>query len=144
MFNFFKGWRRKLGCVALAIAALVTVSWVSSLRTRTTGWFRTDYAFYRFQNSNSSFIAFIDVNDPESEFSPYLPTYSWSHSEHQLGEATSPPWPAIGFEHGRFWIAHWMIAVPLTVLAGYLILWRPRTKPKVDPSSSAQSPIPNP
>ena len=70
MREFFHGWRRKLGCVLLVMAAVLTRKW----------------------------------------------------GRHPICIETPTGW-----EMSESWVfQHWQIAIALTLLSAYLILWKPR------------------
>jgi hypothetical protein len=131
MREFFKGWRRKAGCVTLVMALALGGLWVRSF---------SDYDFFLFpvlgrQNLCSTSAGrvtwwSIPITDPTE--------VEWRH-----GSAMAGTHGAIGFylmtstdgmdsdqrAQLRLWTApHSFLVVPLTLLSAYLILWKPRPK----------------
>ncbi|MBS0201250.1 MAG: hypothetical protein JSS49_00015 [Planctomycetes bacterium] len=92
MREFFKGWRRKVGCVALVVASLFMI-WIN------------DPAIVGFS------IAVTDVSLFEDR-----------HAESHDYNVEIPNWSTI---------------IILSLLSAYLILWRPRKKPKPGSATNA-------
>lgn len=137
MLVFFKGWRRKAGCVALAMALAFMAGWLRSQfvfdsfhirRAGTMNWFgieskRQTLCFSWVQDNSGSEITmpFWMTHDPSirgtdlgltkiGEFA-YLVNLS---DEYPRGIILSGP--------------YWSVALPLALLSAYLILWSPRTR----------------
>ena len=135
MQEFFKGWRRKLGCVALVIALLPAIAWMRS-------YFVNDrLAFSRgeFRHAIGS-----DLGDVVWEHwldRPPAGGLAWS-SEWRNWDAPAHSRPSyykaepnsllgqLQFESRS--IPYWPVVIPLTVLAASLILWKER-KLKLSP-----------
>ena len=135
MREFFKGWRRKIGCVALVMACAFLCGWVRSLYATDTvirsvnhtteGVFSTEGSFGWFKQDHPEIInrsAFWEAS--VGEFGTISdPTFVWSWNgfssiESQSGRASSIP--------------YWSIVIPLTLLSAYLIVWKPRQRTEPD------------
>lgn len=104
MREFFRGWRRKVGCVALVIAFLLLVTWLgSNFDTKALGfsWFGKEY----FAHSGMGYFT--------------LSRFELPGQPHFMAP---PPIPETMCS-----INYLAVAVPLAVIAGALLLW-PRRK----------------
>lgn len=137
MREFFKGWRRKAGCVALLMAVILNAGWI---RNRVVG----DCFWFTIGSRQHSILSLGDD----------LWWSSWSMAER---DAPTTQWklqpvnpnPEVfgrqiasierdfrnleSTKERRFggWRVHyWAIVVPMTILSALLILWKPRSKPK--------------
>ena len=160
MHAFFNGWRRTTGCVALVMALAVMAAWLRSyvVYDWVTFWLQESGQSALSQcgcvvwqnrcrpNPSNHFRGIeigwesTDADRPalgiETHLDNYLilaPTDStseWSWSGFYFG-ATSD---ANGLQ--RTWIiSHSLLLLPLTLLSAYLILWKPRPKPKGKPNA---------
>jgi hypothetical protein len=133
MREFFRGWRRKAGCVALVMACALMGAWIRSRAI-------SDRIVIRRYGHITEYLV--------SELSGF----GWKKEiEWSLiaagGVVTDVPYCEwLGFKYGmRFApeaslglvakvnvriVPYWALTVPLTLLSAYLILWKPRTKPK--------------
>ncbi|MDB5345253.1 MAG: hypothetical protein JWP89_3630 [Schlesneria sp.] len=141
MRDFFRGWRRKAGCVTLTVACLVTGMWLRSLRIvdhfgliqgeHASTWVLVTPEGYRWEQSRF-----------QEQFPPKYLWYSYSVDDinylmHGFNESSR----LFGFASGkRTWIdgisettcyviPHWFCTVPLTMLSAYLILVPSRKQP---------------
>jgi hypothetical protein len=106
MRDFFKGWRRKVGCVTLVMACAVATGWLRSMLT-------DDYiaAFNRtFCSSNGKFY-----------LGPHF-SLDWRYFAWDSGPGLIPSVMAILGTH------YSVVIVPLILLSAYLLLWKPRPK----------------
>jgi hypothetical protein len=123
MREFFGGWRRKVGCVMLVMACVVTISWVRSRIRDESAFVR----FYRsaifFHHENGRFLVWRDVMVNEG-----LP-FGWEPGSNidasHASTKTKAKWV---FNSRKVAGQHWMLVVPLTLLSAYLILWKPRKR----------------
>jgi hypothetical protein len=141
MHNFFHGWRPKAGCVTLVMACVLIVGWIKSI------WFQDEIEFYC---GSQSLVSLQSVDQ--------LVTWDSYHGRAVHDVLCFPVWQSgakggvytsanvvidwqwydftvgnIPFEgtsdHVTFWrFPYWAIAIPLTLLSAYLILWKPRTR----------------
>jgi len=152
MGEFFKGWRRKAGILALVLACVFAAAWVRSLGTRddfsiATGelsmrslmMFRGSVAFVSLQEDEDTEV-FVEIRSgwhsdpiPSGELHPLDPLnrdYSWR-------------WKGFGFSFGKavypdelrihlVLVPLWSLALTPTLLSAYLLLTKPRVaKPKI-------------
>lgn len=136
MREFFKGWRRKAGCVTLVMACVLMSVWFRSL----------------------VFFDYVDftTSDRQHEVFSIRGSLSWSswdlvgpRTEHRQTEwggstitddlivlALAIPDDA----RPSCWTApYWSFAVPLMLLSAYLILWNPRKKQNPSPPQTRSS-----
>ena len=153
MREFFRGWRRKIGCVALMIAALFLSAWVRSLVIRdiftwtfveakigivakshqgTIGWLRNSPAFSKQDDGWKSdndfrgnlFDTWIDLDDVADDLK-----WRWQWAEFDFGAASWVDETMAPDDHNSIVVVivpYWSIVTPLTLLSAYLILWKPR------------------
>ena len=146
MSIFFRGWRRKAGCVALLMALVLMSTWIRSLVV----W---DWVFI-FPTSDVALElksdrgrlgfegrSLMDWEPSTSEWlsgvhSPHFGLFAYL--ENQPDESFVWRWDCAGFSIGRFSsydfvaIPYWSLVVPLTLLSAYLFFWQPRTRPRSD------------
>lgn len=125
MREFFCGWRRKLGCIALVLACSLFGLWMRS---------RVLIDFYE-----------ISVGDRQHCFGSYHGYLSWRSWDTSFGrgqtwqtlpaQETDPEIylninsPLVAPSHPRQWVIPdaWIVAA-MTLVAAYLIVWRPRKR----------------
>lgn len=147
MREFFHGWQRKVGCVTLVMACVVTGSWVRSFyvldQVRVSR--ENQSPIYLLQSVNGS-IRWICDEDRGAEI------YFWMARPRDSSPklfADDPEWEWkfrwLGFGacnpsriESLWCIPYWSVAVPLTLLSAYLILWNARKR-----KSSEQPTNPN-
>ena len=131
MFEFFKGWRRKVGCLLLIAATGFTGLWLRSL------------------------VIFYDKL-MVSDFFPHIPVevgsiagivtrpnflvilkYDPPISEEVVGPNGQPAMAMIIDVSSLCEIPFWSIVIPIVLLSGYLILW-PRHKQRAAVNSTAE------
>jgi hypothetical protein len=150
MHTFFHGWRRKCGVATLIVALAFWCLWVRSLILID----MFDFAFwgcshrivvmdgclawdraYPFTADQAAF------QDPSGKVAPtgWASIRSGGHiSIFDLCGDVKWQWRGLGFAHGshQAWettntvtlIPYWFLAIPLTLLSAYLILWKPRQR----------------
>ena len=121
MRDFFHGWRRKVGCVTLVIAILLTVSWVRSYM-RHEGFAFSAFGRKHTVNVWNGYIIWLSHN-PFGRPGPY----AWSDAispDVELDFGTLPD----SYRLTRRIMPHKNFVIPLTLLSPYLILWKPRKK----------------
>lgn len=164
MLDFFKGWRRKAGCVLLVTTCAVTVVWARSHH-------RTEEMYV--PCTESSILVGTARGCLFVKLERLLPDWP-RHGFAVKTMAYDPDWPEDplywwmpdcqapsrqtrfgGYRYVKvvandqspsefelWFIPFWSLVLPLTLSSAWLILWKPRKKPEVNPSSSA--PIPKP
>ena len=113
MGDFFKGWQRKTGCVALMMACVVAGMWFRSWHIEeSAGVFAggRKYVLY----SHDGELGFLFASPTEKAG---FQTYWWSRESHHTYRLA---W--------RLQVAYVDVAIPLTLVSACLILWKPRMK----------------
>lgn len=143
MRDFFRGWRRKWGCITLLIACVVTAAWVRSLHRL--DQFRispeSQSPIYLLQSVNGS-VRWICDESRGAEIYLWM-TRTRNDEPHRFTsderQNSKPEWKLqwLGFRAYQaspiemvWFIPYWFLSIPLTFLAAYLILSTPRPKPK--------------
>ena len=152
MGDFFKGWRRKIGCVTLAMACLFTSVWlIANL------WcFELVSAVgepIQIVTARKGFLRWSSYMDINTTAAPFL-WQSWPATQEQIEPMDAPlmriewdwhwVWREIEFGHGRchgssrhkigVWaVPYWSIVWPLTLLSAWLILAKPRKAKNTPP-----------
>ena len=65
MGDFFKGWRRKTGCVVLVMASVLAAGWGRSVSLVDTIWYRRDERTAYAINSLDESLLFVRVHDTD-------------------------------------------------------------------------------
>lgn len=148
MLEFFRGWRRKAGCVTLVMACAVAGMWMRSFTIfegfwalgprgnhgifsvdGTLRWWTIDFTYRMKPRWYSTRIAGSrEILDPWSDGQMewqrrYAGFVIGSGYTEALGEPVAK----------RLWIIpYWPLVLSLTLLSAYLLLWQPRkrTEPK--------------
>ena len=133
MREFFNGWRRKVGCVALVMALVLTGEWLRSRVVQdqiTLGVNQRCHVVV----SSRGYLRWFAIDDASS---PFL---SWrsgvftdiSHGKFLLaipGRGTA----VVNVYAGRDWtVPYAFVALPMALLSAYLILWKPRQRTEPD------------
>jgi len=153
--GFFDGWRQKVGCVLLVIAALFSSAWVRSLVIRdiftwtfvdakigvvakshkgTIGWLRISPAFskqddgWKFDNDfrGNVFDTWIDLDGVADHLKR-----RWQWVEFDFGAASWVDETMAPDDHNSiivFIVPYWSIVLPVTLLSAYLIFWPGKRK----------------
>jgi hypothetical protein len=128
MHTFFHGWRRSAGVVLLVVALVLMV-----------GWIRSDIVFDQvvvagnLVISNSGCLVWIWMgwHDPDLNIL------------HWYSDTASPfdeDW-YLGTDGVR--LPYWALAIPLTLLSAYLLLWLPQKQTSPAENSSQKSTLPS-
>ncbi|MDB5344825.1 MAG: hypothetical protein JWP89_3202 [Schlesneria sp.] len=146
MKAFFRGWRRKAGIITLLMACASSSVWLRSFVT--TDWLTVPGGKrarepLKIVSSRGS-VAVLPLR--YSKLTEAMQTFELSvpklYSRPAVSIETQPGiwftwhWKRSGFgyateDSGRYWLfmfPYWSIVVPLTFLAAYLILWKPKQK----------------
>jgi hypothetical protein len=153
MRGFFNGWRRKVGCVALAMALGSMTGWIRSLLVldiiRIPAGTLTSIGI----ESKRQSLCFSWIQDnSESKLENELPISFWMALDPSL-RGTELSLSYLGYNMGEFgWLVtlgdeyprgiilavpYWSVTMPLTLLSACLILWKPR--PKTPSSNQPES-----
>ena len=133
MLSFFHGWRRKAGCVTLVMACMVFGGWMRSRIACDAAEFTIGHRRHRIMSTANC--------------------VSWySCDEHGVSMSQRRWWSSVVFKEPRrndqdYWkariadqvwhthkgFAAWTVkysslAIPLTLLSAYLLLWKPRKR----------------
>ena len=130
MGDFFKGWRRKVGCVTLMMAAGLTGMWIRTLGGHDTFEVRLGDEEYKVVSSTDG----LWYDTFRAEFPPTgFPIQRFEYRR----DTVSPPLEVIQFDEFRplILISHAFVVLPLILLSACLILWpgkRPAKRPQSD------------
>ena len=148
MREFFRGWRRKAGCVTLVMATVLWAAWVRSLGGLDVTIFNNATTALA---SMPNTVGLIIVNDGKSVGTSYF------YENPLFYEGTEWSWHFCGFGIGKlkhtvlmahiandgtlvhhnippvifaglYTIPYWSVVIPLTLLSAYLLLWKPRKR----------------
>jgi hypothetical protein len=124
MREFFRGWRRKVGCVMLAVACGLVGMWLRSSIVSDEWFYVLGEQQYLLLSSDG-----------------HVSSSSWSVNtrDRHFGVTSIPKsdplflWKTIGIQgaahRSEHWTrGYWQLAIPLTLLSAYLILWKPRKR----------------
>lgn len=152
MREFFKGWRRKVGCIALVLATAAATIWCRSVTVRdqldlvrNDGLDPVSGMTMRQLTSVSGILSWETIHHFEDFLDSAIPESGWSSQPAKESDRNGYGglcqwrfgWGGFEIAEGTFGRArvwrwafpYWLIAVPLTLASAYLILWKPRRKP---------------
>ena len=131
MRAFFKGWRRKVGCVTLVMACVLATGWVRSCVATDCVELQTGQRFFGIGScceylilvkcsESRGFQPFVNwefdgIEPVEHDDSSGRMIYTWVTPHRTPNECSLIP--------------YWSLVLPLTLLSAYLILCKPRPKP---------------
>ncbi len=153
MREFFRGWRRKVGCVSLVMACLFGVAWGRSQfvvdKIEVPGWDSGSecksypgYISWTWRSPSDQFekirwTSQVLSNWREIDIWTYNdPRFDWNWGGIKFGSVATGRWSAHQGEdsirgeirtHFRA-VYYWVLALPLTLLSACLILWKPRVQ----------------
>ena len=135
MRDFFHGWRRKAGCVLLVVALVITLSWIRSLRSHESVGFGNCFLWH-----SCGRIGIVGFVPPFSAIGAlWWQSRMLDASDCQFQRDLPQCYISAGIlncpEHVV--IAHWLLALPTSILSAYLLLWplkRKTAKPIQDPT----------
>ena len=145
MREFFKGWRRKAGCVTLVMALATTSAWLRSFGSEDDFDFQFPSSALALRSAEGTIgcqrLSFDDMAFHTFKFHCFD---SWYSNADFPKTATTKKAEWYGFEiESTSWtetrppstvklellvIPYWSLTIPLTLLSAYLILWKPRPK----------------
>lgn len=122
MREFFKGWRRKAGCVTLALACFLMGGWNRSLVTSDTFIFGD--GFVTLSKGSIEWMRLVHedntpIETPKTD-APAEVTIAVISGGVKIG---NPNLKVISYT-----IPYWSLTIPMTVLSAYLLLWKPRKR----------------
>jgi hypothetical protein len=127
MREFFKGRRRKAGCVTLGLAGLLMVLWLRTLVYVDLAWFPFTSQMHTIGSVRGGFF--------------WLITPSWStnrgHEAIEVAELSALQKSAgpVDFVESVFdtrecgYVMYWQLTLPLALLSAVLLFWPSRPKP---------------
>lgn len=139
MHAFFKSWRRKVGCVVLAMALALTAGWVRSLLVFDSVRIRPVASTTLRVESKRQLLCVSWAQDRLGSTNT-LPFWNWLALDPSLRGTELPDDYKVGAfaclvnlsdEYPLAVILeapYWSVTLPLTLLSAYLILRKPRTK----------------
>ena len=141
MKEFFRGWRRRAGCITLMMALTIVALWMR-------GQFVSDLVVIPSNTRGLTFgtgffgfgVEFTEVEVTPRAFSWRTlpkPTFAQITEGDRYNAAVFGPnrywkWAFSGLQvvkvedTRRIGMSHWMLIVPLTLISAYLILWKRR------------------
>lgn len=149
MRDFFKGWRRKVGCATLVMACVFAAGWVRSLS------FRDEITICRIPTiytlaSNRSRLVWKVVHSPTPYFGPGVDyflgrdvsafepfsqfEYNWTlrFAEFEVARHTNGE----DFKINLYSLPYWSIISPLILLSGWLLLPKRPPVKRSEPSTA--------
>ena len=145
MREFFRGWRRKVGCVTLSLACMAMGAWIRSLVVKDEISVRKNVGITTHFISNRSRLGWksVTIDDPLSTNFTINFYFAKPAKEDDFYRGHDVRWKwrwrCCGFEFGRFtpngprwaediWIVpYWSIVTPLTLISAFLLLKKPKT-----------------
>ena len=128
MREFFKGWRRKVGCGTLVMAMAFMLGWGRSL---------VCYDWLALSSGSKQYVVMSQDQKlglqhyDGNQWSPN--TLDWGSGLHtDLSDDLNGKrfsWHHYWFFHigDDIWVvSYWCLTIPLTLLSAYLVLWKPR------------------
>ena len=134
MGDFFKPWRRKIGCVTLLMACLFMAGWVRSISD-------TDFVHFYCGNNSTALVLSSDrsvvwtkFHEERSHDEMSFPEWDTTRKKVCFDERFEWKWQWGGFSVGHchsesstVWvIPYWSITIPLMLLSAYLLPSKPR------------------
>lgn len=125
MSALFQGWRRRAGCALLVVACALMVAWLRSylsaddvLRLTSNGQLYSHNGSVSW-NMTSVDDAFANVSGPQF----MRPRVIWRN---EFFGFVGTEIVIYGRRTIQYWVPYWSFVTPLTLLSGYLILWKSR------------------
>lgn len=144
MGEFFHGWRRKLGCLTLALAVFLMAGWVRShLMDDLTRPIQGQTSLVVASSNDSLFFGLVWDMPPF----PFWETDRSNKLKSDLEADANFKWSALlwGFGVGSalddpvsamlLMIPYWSLVMPLTILSAWLLLKKPRELPESAPQN---------
>lgn len=141
MNAFFKGWRRKTGCVLLALALAFCAAWLRSfVSTNDVIQLDENHSLYSHDGSFSWNITSPDIFSlpilgltpvaPDQEFGidfvdDHLsrPAFTWRH---EFCGFVASEISIHGTRIVQYWVPYWSVTTPLILASAWLLLRKPR------------------
>jgi hypothetical protein len=133
MREFFRGWRRKVGCVTLAMACVFAAGWVRCHYASDVIEFTVAETLHSFMSGKSGIVWYSQ--DGSIDRSGDEPLYIMLGTAAEWGIARrSGDWMFAGFDcrvrkHDGWWtLPFWSIVIPFTLISAWCLLTKPRAK----------------
>lgn len=112
MAEFFRGWKRKLGIVALVAACVLSAGWVRSFEISDKYLVHTGETYFVFESSHGA-LGWQSLNQSPER----LLGANWTGNNYHVSQH-------VGLNH----VPYWSIVIPLIVLTIYLLFSKPLTQ----------------
>jgi hypothetical protein len=123
MGDFFHGWRRKVGCLLLAVAVALTSGWVRSLKVSEMAWCDFYGHSVMLAHGNGRLQWLRSTADPLVSFD-----YRWKpHADRNRIFLDNPWWK---WDQYNLTVPYWSLVIPLILVSAWLILTPHRYAPK--------------
>ena len=148
MREFFKGWRRKVGCVTLVKACMMTVMWVRSSCIFDSAMLSIGDLRLLFMSNNHKSgvilhkdrpidIVIVEVTDGRKIVNFWRFDKSRFESQHFMFKPIVAGVGKVFCSDGSrlseiTLMPYWVVAIPLTLLSAYLLLSTPRKRTEAD------------
>ncbi|MDB5345773.1 MAG: hypothetical protein JWP89_4150 [Schlesneria sp.] len=148
MREFFYGWRRKVGCVTLAMGLVLLVGWMRTRVLREGLSLRcSQQLFYSIASHDGTLHLVRASYTPPLTGAPFIKWFSVPRPDNGQHITQMPTmrwrWQAAGFGVGHltrpevvftFWIVpYWFPTGILTIVSAWLLLSKPRPRPQPTP-----------
>ena len=142
MFEFFRSWKRKVGCVTLALALVFTVGWIRSMNINDNfhcpisdvtsinllsmdRHFALGYATIKSKFDRTQRLGWQCY--PAAGLETWAePDFVWIYSVCDFSLLSNGP--TSGAYLKTLFIPYWSIVIPLSALSAWLLLSKPRAK----------------
>jgi hypothetical protein len=137
MREFFRGWRRKIGVVPLALACVFAMGWVRSRSEDDSINFELYNGTWNYLGSNGGNLTWMTSTSEIDGLTAYEaamavglpPDERQAVSSNAFSETTKDS----RLKTTKYVVPYWSIVVPLTALSAGLLLWKPRHKKTAEP-----------
>lgn len=133
MREFFKGWRRTVGCCLLLIVCIPAVAWLRSYFVEDRLAFTSGNFRYAISSLHGSVGWDRWINNPPVNGFGWSSQWLDQNQPVRARPAIYRARPGTALAQVQFesrTTAYWPFVVPLSLLSAVLILWKPRPKPK--------------
>jgi hypothetical protein len=132
MREFFHGWRRKTGVVALVMACLLMGMWVRSLSVHDSFWWMQGRKRHVLDLGAGRIYWQSWIVHKSGEWCWLCKSFESNQDERQFVDTTESraARKRKGPRNTSRSMSFSTLVIPLTLLSAYLVLWKPRPKPK--------------
>jgi hypothetical protein len=139
MRDFFRGWRRKVGCVTLVMALAGMALWIRSRIVNDEIGFAANGTQYVVVSSHSQVSAYQSIHLLPNRvvwisqgILPAERTSAWHLNSIRRREQRVATSLRRMIPSRIYTFTYWSLVIPLTLLSAYLLLWKPRKRVKQD------------